>query len=240
MTFKFHSINYTDAPDLTERSKNIGLWTSTLMCLVYAMVPAVIGIITGNMDLFSVCLVVSVVLMVALPIVMSIVRKILFKKLDEEYAARKARMKAQNRQPVSPVQSQPANAGRREVKIVFQRKAVEGGAACLTMILDYFGKTVPLDQVCAACNITENGYNAGDLMRVAKHYGLPCRGFKTEADGLRQYREPVIIHWCGNHFVVLERIQGNQAIILDPAVGKMTVGFEMIERNYTNVVLTFE
>lgn len=240
MTFKFHSMNYPDAPDLTARSEKIGLWTSTLMSLVYAAIPAGIGIVTGNMDLASVCIVASVVLMIVLPIVLAIVRKNLFRKLDQEYAARKAAQQPDRQPPARQERTEPAAAKNRNVTIVLQRTYAEGPAACFCMIMDYYGKRISLDQACVDCCITENGCTAADVMRAAKRYGLPCCGFRKEAEDLRYYSAPVIIHWRGCQFVVLEEIQGDFAYFVDPASGRFRLNFAAFKQNYSGIVLTFE
>lgn len=128
---------------------------------------------------------------------------------------------------------------RRSVKMIFQRKPAECGAACLAMIMDYLGMPITLDQACAASNVTDEGCKASDVMRAGKAYGLDVRGYRNEAENLRDYTIPVMIHWCGNHFVVLDEIQGDTVYINDPAVGRVKMDFAMLQEKYSNVVLIF-
>src|SRR5439155_490364 len=41
------------------------------------------------------------------------------------------------------------------------------------------------------------------------------------------------------HFVVLERLRGDQAVIVDPAIGRLTVTPEQLHRRFTGIALTF-
>ena len=51
-------------------------------------------------------------------------------------------------------------------------KALECGAASLAMILAYYGKWLPLEQVRADCGVSRDGSSARDLVRAARAYGL--------------------------------------------------------------------
>lgn len=122
---------------------------------------------------------------------------------------------------------------------VLQMEAVECGAACLGMILGYYGKHVPLEELRVACGVTRDGSSAGNLLRAARAYGLEAHGYKYDIDDLRKTSPPYIIFWQFYHFVVLEGFTKDGAILNDPAGGRRVCDWEEFSRAYTGVCLTF-
>ena len=123
--------------------------------------------------------------------------------------------------------------------VVLQRNAAECGSASLAMIFAYYGLNLSLDRMNEETRTTENGCNAGDLMRTAKRFGFDCRGYRKEIPGLKNVRFPCIIHWNFNHFVVLERMDDDFAYINDPVMGHRKMTLAELRTLFTGVVLTF-
>ena len=55
---------------------------------------------------------------------------------------------------------QPLSKGVAKVPMVMQLEALECGAACLTMILAYYDKWIPLEQIRVDCGVSRDGSNA--------------------------------------------------------------------------------
>ena len=135
----------------------------------------------------------------------------------------------------------PVTAGRAKVPVIMQMEALECGAACLTMVLAYYGKWVPLEQVRADCGVSRDGSNAKNVMKAARSYGLSAKGYRYEPETLREKgRFPCIIHWNFNHFVVLCGFKGGKAYLTDPARGSCQVSMEAFDRSFTGICLMFE
>lgn len=122
---------------------------------------------------------------------------------------------------------------------IYQMEATECGAASLSMIFAFFGKHLPLEQMRIETGVSRDGCNAANMMRAAKKFGLECRGFRKEIEGLKQLKPPCIIHWNFNHFVVFEGFKGNYAYINDPAIGRRKLTRDELDNGFTGVVLTF-
>ena len=135
----------------------------------------------------------------------------------------------------------PIAKGVAKVPVVMQMEALECGAASLAMVLAYYGKWVPLEQVRLDCGVSRDGSNARNILRAARSYGLTAKGYRYEPEGLVENGEyPCIIHWNFNHFVVLNGFRGNKAVLNDPAKGTYTVPMSTFDESFTGICLFFE
>ena len=136
--------------------------------------------------------------------------------------------------------NQPVKKGVAKVPVIMQMEALECGAACLTMILAYYSKWIPLEKVRVDCGVSRDGSNAGNVLRAARHYGLNADGYKVEPQVLmEQAKFPCIIHWNFNHFVVLDGFRNGKAVLNDPARGKVEVPIKEFDESFTGVCLMF-
>ncbi|MBR5786376.1 MAG: NHLP family bacteriocin export ABC transporter peptidase/permease/ATPase subunit [Clostridia bacterium] len=128
-----------------------------------------------------------------------------------------------------------------KVPVIMQMEVLECGAASLAMILAYFGKWIPLEQVREDCGVSRDGSNAKNVLKAARSYGLIAKGYRYEPEDLKKNGKfPCIIHWNFNHFVVLNGFKGDKAVLNDPAKGTYTVSKETFDRSFTGVCLMFE
>ena len=128
-----------------------------------------------------------------------------------------------------------------KVPVIMQMEALECGAASLTMILAYYGKWIPLEQVRADCGVSRDGSNAKNVLKAARSYGFTAKGYRYEPEQLKENGTfPCIIHWNFNHFLVLCGFRGNKAILNDPAKGNYSVSMETFDKSFTGICLMFE
>ena len=133
---------------------------------------------------------------------------------------------------------QPVSRGRVKVPVIMQMEALECGAASLAMVMAYYDKWVPLEQVRLDCGVSRDGSNAKNMLVAARSYGFEAQGFRCELESVREEMSyPCIIHWNFNHFVVLDGFKGNYAYINDPARGEVKVTMEEFDRSFTGIVL---
>lgn len=127
-----------------------------------------------------------------------------------------------------------------KVPVVMQMEALECGAACLCMVLAYYGKWLPLEQVRLDCGVSRDGSSAKNIVKAARSYGLKAAGYRKEPSALRDIVFPAIIHWNFNHFVVLNGLKKDKAVLNDPARGTVEVGLDEFDKSFTGIVLCFE
>lgn len=129
---------------------------------------------------------------------------------------------------------------RRKIPVIRQMTSSACGAACLAMVLASHGKSIPLAQVAEVCQPGRDGLSALTIMQAGRHLGLRGRGLRVELDSLGEISVPAILHWGFNHFVVLERWNGNKGSIIDPESGRRDVTRDELDMKFTGVAITFE
>jgi ABC-type bacteriocin/lantibiotic exporter with double-glycine peptidase domain len=131
--------------------------------------------------------------------------------------------------------------GRRKIPFIQQLSVTECGAACLTMVLHFFGNHVALDEVRAACNVTRDGVSARVLLEAGGLFGLRGRGVAiSDPADLRFIPRGSILHWEFSHFVVFSGCSRRHVDLVDPALGRRQVTLEDFSRSFTGVALLFE
>lgn len=128
----------------------------------------------------------------------------------------------------------------KRVPVVLQMEAVECGAASLAMILAYYKRFIPLEKMRIDCNVTRDGSLAKYIVKAAAKHELETKAYKMDPEQIRQRQDfPMIIHWNFNHFVVLCGFRGTDAVINDPASGRIRVPAEVFDRSFTGIALCF-
>ena len=135
----------------------------------------------------------------------------------------------------------PIEHGVAKVPVVMQMEMLECGAASLAMVLAYYEKWIPLEQVRTDCGVSRDGSNAKNILIAARNYGMQARGYRYEPNALKEKGTfPCIIHWNFNHFVVLCGFKKDKAVINDPAKGRYEVTMDAFDKSFTGICLTFE
>ena len=134
---------------------------------------------------------------------------------------------------------QPVTGGTAKVPVIMQLEALECGAASLAMVMAYYGKWVPLEQVRADCGVSRDGSNAKNVYLAAQSYGFQVDAYRMDPETIREKGKfPCIIHWNFNHFVVLNGFRRGSAYINDPARGFVRIDAEEFDKSFTGIVIT--
>jgi ATP-binding cassette, subfamily C, bacterial len=122
-------------------------------------------------------------------------------------------------------------------QFVKQHSKEDCGAACLAAIAKYYGRTFTLSRIREAVGTGQFGTTLLGLKRGAETLGFNARPVKTSPEVLNRMNEaplPAIIHWKGNHWVVLYGKKGKKCLVADPAVGVRYLSPQEIAEGWTD------
>lgn len=128
---------------------------------------------------------------------------------------------------------------RRRVPVVLQMSVTECGAACLAMILGYYGRHTSLLECRDYFGIGRDGVSAWQMIQVGRQLGLEGKGVRLSAEVVREQPLPAIAFWKESHFVVVERVNGESVEIVDPEFGRLRLTTHEFEHDYSGVLLLF-
>lgn len=129
---------------------------------------------------------------------------------------------------------------KRRVPQIFQMSSVECGAACLAMILSYYGRKTSTAEIRERCGIGRDGLSALHLVKAARDYGLRVRAISLQKNDFRFISLPAIIHWEFDHFLVMEHWSTRHVDVVNPASGRMRLTTEEFDAGFTGVVILLE
>ena len=129
---------------------------------------------------------------------------------------------------------------RKRVPPLLQLSAVECGAACIAMILSYYGRKTSVSEVRERVGLGRDGLTALDIVKAARGYGMRVRAVSLQENDFRFVTLPAIVHWEFNHYLIVERWTPGYVELVDPASGRRRVKAEEFDKSFTGVVLMFE
>ncbi len=117
--------------------------------------------------------------------------------------------------------------------IILQQSSMQCGPICLQMISKYHGKEVDVKRLEIISKMDQTGTSLWGLEEAADSIGLESFAAKLSFEDLiKDAPLPAILHWNGNHFVVVYYATKTKIYIADPAYGKIEYSKEAFCKNW--------
>jgi HlyB family type I secretion system ABC transporter len=128
----------------------------------------------------------------------------------------------------------------RRFSLVRQIDEMDCGAACLAMVCRYFGRSVSLARIRRLVHTSLDGTSLRALCHAAEELGLAARSVKTSGQRLGEMPLPAIVHWEGNHWLILYDVDEQRVRVADPAVGLRRLGRAEFDRKWSGYAALFD
>jgi len=128
----------------------------------------------------------------------------------------------------------------RRFPLVRQIDEMDCGAACLAMVCRYFGRSVSLARIRRLVHTSLDGTSIRALCHAAEDLGLAARSVKTSGQRLGEMPLPAIVHWEGNHWLILHDVDEKRVRVADPAIGLRRLSREKFEKEWSGYAALFD
>ena len=128
----------------------------------------------------------------------------------------------------------------RRLAHVRQIDQTDCGAACLAMVCRHHGRAVGLARIRQLARTGTDGTSLAALCRAATELGLAARAIRTTPAALDDLPLPAIVHWEGNHWVVLYDVDDAHVRIADPATGLARIPRDELARRWSGHAALFD
>ncbi len=125
-------------------------------------------------------------------------------------------------------------------QVVRQYSEEDCGAACLATIAKHYKRFLTLNHVREVVGTGQLGTTMLGLRRGAESIGFNAESVQTHSEILDRLNEaplPAIIHWKGNHWVVLYGKKGKKYIIGDPGIDIRYLDKQELTEGWKNWVM---
>jgi ATP-binding cassette subfamily B protein len=110
------------------------------------------------------------------------------------------------------------------------------GPTCLLMVAEYYGRRFSRDYLRGLCSIGKGGVSLLGISNAAERIGLRSMAVRISYDRLhREAALPCIVHWRGDHFVVVHRITPKKVWVADPERGLLVYSKEQFIAGWTGI-----
>ncbi|MEY2439529.1 MAG: ATP-binding cassette, subfamily bacterial [Verrucomicrobiota bacterium] len=128
----------------------------------------------------------------------------------------------------------------RKIDHIAQIDEMDCGAASLGMICRHFGRNVSLARIRQLCHTATDGTSLKAICRAASELGLAARALKISLRNLPMMPLPAIVHWEGNHWIVLYDVDQQFVRVADPALGLQKIPRREFESKWTGYAALFD
>ncbi len=123
---------------------------------------------------------------------------------------------------------------------LWQIDEMDCGASSLAMVCRYYGRAISLARIRQMVHTSLDGASLKAICEGANELGLAARAVKASPVNLPQMPLPAIVHWDGNHWVVLYDVDATSVRVSDPGIGKRRMPISEFEKKWSGYAALFD
>lgn len=137
----------------------------------------------------------------------------------------------------------------KKIKLIKQHDEKDCGAACLSMILEYYGRKISMTSVREAIQVDQQGASVFGVVDGAQKNGLISQAFEGTAEEIvcavdeKIISLPTVVRIINEsgyeHYVVVGNIKNNEITIYDPDTGKKKISMEQFTQIFLGQIISF-
>lgn len=127
---------------------------------------------------------------------------------------------------------------RRHVPYVEQLQQTECGLCSVAMILRYYRSYEGMSEIRRQLEVGRDGMKLSTMAKYLNSRNIDTKIYKASAKAIGQLPLPAIAFWRNEHFVIIEKVDSDHIIIVDPACGRYKIEYNEFEKLFSNIVLT--
>ena len=133
---------------------------------------------------------------------------------------------------------------KKQCKVILQNNKYDCAFACLAMLFSYKDIEVPTSAFTENEIIGRDGVSLKDLKDICTKKQATLKIYRVEKEKFKKLRvninKPYLVYWNNNHYVILEKIKKNKIVIIDPAVGRITISLQEFLVHYSGLMAGLE
>jgi ABC-type bacteriocin/lantibiotic exporter with double-glycine peptidase domain/CRP-like cAMP-binding protein len=118
----------------------------------------------------------------------------------------------------SPTSQAPRRRRHRRFPFVAQYDESDCGVACLAMVARSFGRKVSVAFLRDVAGTGTEGTTLTGIVEAGRAIGIDVEPLRASKDRLDELPLPAIVHYKGNHWIVLYGVAENEVYVADPAI----------------------
>lgn len=128
----------------------------------------------------------------------------------------------------------------RKVPYIEQMQQTECGLCCIAMLLRYYKSNETLSLIRNELTVGRDGLRLSDLQTYLNNRNFDTHIYRVTSNQISSLPLPAVAYWDKKHFVIVESINTKQAIIIDPAYGRLRLSIEEFNESYSGIMMTAE
>ena len=127
---------------------------------------------------------------------------------------------------------------RRKLSPTLQIAQTECGLCCVRTILEYFGLSISITELRQIEEPGRDGLSSDQLKKLLKGFNLISKTYKiNDLRAFEMIDYPVIAFWKEYHFICIENIENDCAIIMDPSIGRVKIDINEFIENFSGIII---